>query len=377
MINMKKKEGFAPDRLLTPLLISVALSLGAGFVGALLVHSSVETPAPVLDTAATLRPALSVTRLEARRLETAESVTRTAVAIFKRKPAKELPDGAYLKAEAIGGGLVLTSDGWVVTHRSVLEAGGGAPLVALVGGEMHPVEDPITDPYSGAVFFRVPAGNLPVASLVDDPQTYRPGDQLFALGVYGGVRNLQVIAPAAALPDETADLLWDSESLNRFLLCTAEPLRPGSMVLNEDGKVLGLVAAERPAGLVVVPTSEFVDVVSEVFRNQEIPRPFLGVRFVDLAELLEPIDGVAEKEGAYLVGSTDGRLAAVLKGSPAAEANLRGGDVVVAVNEESVTDDKDLGRILSAYYPGATVTLGVKRRGADITVNVTLGEASE
>ena len=59
---------------------------------------------------------------------------------------------------------------------------------------------------------------------------------------------------------------------------------------------------------------------------------------------------------------------------PAAKAGIQAGDVITAVNGKPVKDARDLARRSARMAPGATVKLGVVRKGAEKTVDVTLGE---
>ena len=363
------------DRALATLVLSVIFSLAAGVVGALLVLANNPTGPLVIEAVTVPRAALSVTRIQANRLEATDSALRAAVLIFEDKGQSKSGNLMYVGSEAVGSGLILTSDGWVVTHESAVPNLDGLAYVALVGGSLYPVEDVVVDEYSGAVFFKVPAGNLSVAAFAGRGTEQEVGDQLFAFDSAGGVRNLTVVDVETAPVTGVKDLVWSSESLNRFLLCDSEfGLLPGSMVMNEKGEVIGVTADEESDDLFVVPSGEFVEVVDEVFRGRGAQRPYMGVNYLDLSEPAAMTDESLPRQGALLSASIDGKAPAIIKFSPAAEANLREGDIIVSVNGELISGRRTLSEVIATYFPGMNVTLGVQRRGVDISVNLTLGE---
>jgi S1-C subfamily serine protease len=200
------------------------------------------------------------------------------------------------------------------------------------------------------------------------------GDQLFALDVSGGVRELRVVDNSAVSAKSAADLYWSSEEMKRFLLCDkVYGLLPGAVAMNERGESVGIVAGNTDDGLLVVPVNSFIDVVDEVFKGRGAVRPYLGVHYLDLSEPIAMADSALPRRGALLAGTPDGRRPAVAKDSPAA-TGLREGDIIVSVNDELISDRRTLSELLASYFPGMTVTLGVKRRGLDVSVDLTFAE---
>ena len=95
----------------------------------------------------------------------------------------------------------------------------------------------------------------------------------------------------------------------------------------------------------------------------------LGVQVVMLTPTIAENEGLPVEEGAWIVN--------VLDGSPAAEAGLQTGDIVVAVNGEAVTQDTPLRDALADFQAEDVVTLDVLRDGEELSLEVTLGARSE
>lgn len=96
---------------------------------------------------------------------------------------------------------------------------------------------------------------------------------------------------------------------------------------------------------------------------------YLGVRTMSLGEQLAEYFGVDANEGVLITE--------VVENSPAAEAGLLAGDVIVAVGDAEVESPGDLRRLVRKYDPETSVELTILRKGSRRTLNATLGEAKD
>jgi len=100
--------------------------------------------------------------------------------------------------------------------------------------------------------------------------------------------------------------------------------------------------------------------------GQAIQRGYLGVQIQNLPdEYRAPLGLSADQEGAY--------VADVTPGGPAAQAGLRAGDIVVAINGESIETSTELTRRVGQASPGETLRLEIIREERRQTVNVRSG----
>lgn len=361
------------DRFLTTLTLSVLLGFGAGAVGTL-VAAVYFYPAPVTVSVTQVpRATLSVNRVESKRLTSPASVSRAVVDLFEAKTAAPLA-AVYLGPEAVGAGMTLTSDGWIIAQAgSMKTTKKGAALVAKVDGRLYAVSRTVTDRYSGAVFFKVEARDLPVVTMAKTAAGFTPGDSLFAIDLLGGVRRLEVVNMAATTAESAADLIRSSEQLTRFMMVGPQPSLPiGTMVLDDKAEAVGLVASHGKLGTLIAPVEAWRDVIDSVLKGQGTVRPYFGAHYLDLAESgIVDAAGYAAR-GAKLATSADGKTPAVEKGSPADKAGLRAGDVILTVNGEPVSERKTLSAIMAAYIPGMSVTVSYQREGMDRKADVAL-----
>jgi S1-C subfamily serine protease len=367
-------QGAAPrGRTFVPnLVVSVLFGLAAGAVGTLLaVVYWIPQPEPA---AVVALPREAVRPRETQeRAASVDAAVRAAVVIHE-----DLGTGAapYLPASAVGAATVLTSDGWLVTHESVVEpkAKRADGVAAIVANRAHAAADPIIDPYTGIAFIKIDVANLPVTAF-GRAEDLAAGDNAYTFDAAGGLRVLEVIGVVTAPPDSADDLIRSSERLQRHLrLAPEDAVLPGAMVLNAKGEVVAVIAEAGSLGLLAVPAETFTLQIGTVLKDEAFSRPVLGVRYADLSEAVA-VNGDRPRRGALLAPSPDGRAAAVARRSAAEAAGLRGGDVIVSVDGEEVSAKRPLSELIAEYAPGSAVALGVERGGELQPVNVTLGPA--
>lgn len=355
------------------LAVSVIFGAGAGIVGTLLVMAYVA-PAP----AVTGTP-LSILRDRARAPaageapQIAEAASRAMVLLFNAKTQTHADPvvSSYIPTEAIGAGMVLTSDGWILGHVPSTKGKKPVALAAVVGGRAYDVASAVRDPYSGVSFMKIEAANLPVTAF-GDGLDLSPGDALFAYDAGGGLRRLGLLAHEGPPAHAPVELVRSTESIQRMLRVDGATLPSGSMVLDREGKVVGVYLGGDGFGAAVVPFGAFSRVIGGVLRDGKPARPFLGAYYVDLSELLG-VTGDLPQRGALLSASPDGKLAAVMRRSPADRAGLAAGDIVVSVDGVQVTPKNPFADLVAEYAPGEIVTLTVARGEEERQVEVTLG----
>ncbi len=383
----QEKEASPRYRSAVPVvLISAFFGLAAGLVGTILATVYL-LPAPESSgttfLAARERP--SGAAQEAARVPSpVETASRSSVLFFAAKPAgKSVLDQIYFPGDAVAAGVVLTSDGWLISYGDVLSRHEAAGLVAVIGSKSYQVNDLVADHYSGAVFAKIEALNLPVVSFGDAGEL-APGDPVFAFDALRGARRLDFVGYDDRLAASASDLVVSSEKIQKVLrLSAAEGVPTGSMLLDRLGEAVGVFAGNEAVGSYGVPVQSFSRQIGSVLHDKTSPRPYLGVNYLDLSR---PLGGSfapgGATRGARLTASPDGRQPAVVKRGPAAAAGLREGDIIAAVNDEEITARRALSDILADYDPGVEVTLLVERgqpeagrSAGQVTVTVKLGEA--
>lgn len=359
-MNMKMENKSRGQRIVFIVGIA-AMALAAGGAAASIVANSIvgslsfsqptTVPAPA-------RPALSVNATRV-----SES-TRSSVSIYKKRSGIAALDKVLLPSDEVGAGIVLTSDGWLVTSAAVVS--GSAQLTAVFADKTTALLDPtkvVIDEATGIAFVKVDAQRLTVASFGDDTALHA-SDPIF-LSDAASVLTVSVLEPRQLPVATKADYVESSERLGRRIMIDKAGL-PGAATVNVGGETVGVSLGDGTA----VPASFVTQVLRDLFKDAKIVRPAVGVRFVSLDTLPNAKDAGLPTTGAFVTGG--GKYPAVAKGSAAELAGLKEGDVITVVEHDRINDEETLSERLQDYVPGAKVELTVMRGGKQIKLNLML-----
>jgi S1-C subfamily serine protease len=164
----------------------------------------------------------------------------------------------------------------------------------------------------------------------------------------------------------------------RNLIQTDAAINPGNSggpLVNSAGQVIGINTAvsENAQGLgFSIPIDVAKPIMAQAVAGEDLVRPWIGVYYTAVTPALAEEEDLPVDYGA-LIGTTDGSEA-VFPGSPAEQAGLQAGDIIVAINGTQVTADSDLSMLILPFSAGETITLRVLRDSSTEEVDVTLGE---
>ena len=139
-----------------------------------------------------------------------------------------------------------------------------------------------------------------------------------------------------------------------------------------DGRVIGINTAifSRTGGNdgigFAIPQSIAEDIIAELRQSGSVRRSQLGIQIAPVTSSIANVAGLGEARGALVDG--------VLDGSPAADAGIREGDIILSVDGDMMEDTDELIRTVIGKAIGATVQVGLFRQGQQLTVPVTIGE---
>jgi serine protease Do len=269
------------------------------------------------------------------------------------------------QARGQGSGLIVASDGYVVTNSHVVR-GGRELVAALSPGERVRTELVGDDPASDLAVVRVAATGLPALTLLET-QTLRVGQLVLAIGNPLRFDRSVSLGVVSAL-DRT--LPAGRGRALEGLVQTDAAINPGSSggpLLDAAGVVVGITTAVIPMarGLgFAIPSHTVSWVVAMLLKQGHIERPRIGVaaRGVEL-----PSRRALELGQARCV-----ELIEVVVGEPADRADLRAGDLVLSANGDAVGSVDDLVRRL-VLSGGSALTLDVQRGARRLTVTVSPG----
>lgn len=353
--------------------IPVVLGLFAGVAGALLAESYLAVSSPPIEGAALLQigqPTFSTASALAEG-DLAGRLRRFDIPLYPRKAAAgaDLADQARAPYEAVGYATVITSDGWLATHQSVIAAGG---VLASVGGRLLEPTSQVADPRTGIVFLKIDAAALSVSGF-EDTGFLRPGTRLYVENQealftpvrFGGVILSDRKTVAGGLHD--TDKFALSYRLDRALDAHAV----GGAVMTEGGTLAGIVAPDAAGVDAFVPMHLIQPILAEVFHGSVPARALLGAHYLTPGETAFSDPNLGPLAGVRLSGSRVAGVSAVRRGSAAARAGLMDGDLILRVGGADLNSGVDLAEIVAGYAPGAKARFEIMRKGERRSLDVT------
>ncbi len=286
--------------------------------------------------------------------------------------------GSSRVVEGAGTGIILNTDGLVLTNKHVIPEGTTKVTVTLADGTKYDdVEVVGRDPLNDLAFVKIKNPKNLVPAKLGDSNSVRTGGKVLAIGnALGEFQNTVTsgIISGVGRPIEASDGNGATEQLTNLFQTDAaiNPGNSGGPLVNFSGEVIGVntaVAAEAQGVGFAIPINEAKSLIESVEQTGKISRPYLGVRYVMLTpDIAKQLD-IDETEGAY-VGERS-----IVADSPAQKAGLKSGDVIIKVNDTKLTQTSPLASVIGQHKVGEEVTLTVMRGGKEVQLKATLEEA--
>jgi 2-alkenal reductase len=287
-------------------------------------------------------------------------------------------------AEARGSGAIIDKDGHIVTNNHVVE-GEQQLVVIFADGKKQQARLIGTDPDHDLAVLQV-SGPLPAIVPIGDSDTLLPGEVVIAIGsALGEFVNTVTVGVVSGLH---RDLDEGNGVTIQNLIQTDAAINHGNSggpLLNLDGELVGvntLGVTQAGQGDIAqglgfaIPSNSVKTVAQAIIQGgggvTASTRPYIGVTIVPMTPQLAAYYNLVGPDGQLL---QDGALIQeVGRGTPAEQAGLQPGDVIVALDNNQVTADNPLGDILTKYKAGQAVTLTIIRDGRQGTAPLTLGQ---
>ena len=277
--------------------------------------------------------------------------------------------GGGRRGQSLGSGFIIDASGIVVTNNHVID-GASEINVILQDNTTLRAELIGTDPRTDLAVLRVRhTAPLPFVPW-GNSDTAEVGDWVLAIGNPFGLGGTVTTGIVSARGRDIRqgpfdDFIQTDAAINRG--------NSGGPLFNMRGEVVGInTAIYSPSGGSIgigfsIPSNLARGVAMQLADGGRVRRGWLGVNIQQVT------DEIAESLG--LRGGTRGALIArAQEGAPAAAAGIRNGDVVLRFNNQEVRDMRGLPRIVADTPVGTQVPVVVWRDGAEVTVQVTLGE---
>jgi serine protease Do len=265
-----------------------------------------------------------------------------------------------------GSGFFISADGYAVTNNHVVEKADSVQ-VTTDDGKIHKAKVIGTDPRTDLALIKVEGGPYPYVKLSDKQP--RIGDWVLAVGNPFGLGGTVTAGIVSARGRDIGASAYDD-----FIQIDA-PVNKGNSggpSFDTEGNVIGVnTAIYSPSGGSVgiafdIPADTVKSVIQQLREHGSVTRGWIGVQ-------IQPVTpDIADSLG---LKSTDGALVAQPQdNSPAEKAGIKAGDVILAVNGETVKDARDLAKKIGNMAPDTAIKLSVLHNGDRKTIDLTLGK---
>ena len=269
---------------------------------------------------------------------------------------------------SLGSGVIVRSDGVIVTNNHVVE-GGQQITVALADRREFPAKVLLADPRTDLAVLKidVPGERLPTLAINDTGEA-QVGDLVLAIGDPFGVGQTVTNGIISAL-NRTADPSGDASSSYIQTDAAINPGNSGGALVDMNGDLLGinsfiLSQSGTSSGVGFAIPGALVRRVVEtaVGGAHALVRPWIGARLQSVTPELASSLGLATPSGAL--------VADVYPGGPAARAGVRQGDVITAFDGRAAVDAASVNYVLATHKAGDAVAVGLRRNGRSQTVTL-------
>ena len=277
------------------------------------------------------------------------------------------PDRQPNVVQGLGTGFVIKADGLIVTNAHVVD-GAHSVKVTLEDGRKFDATVIGTDASTDLALVKIDdVSNLATVSF-GDSDALQVGEDVVAIGNPFGLGNSVTSGIISALGRDIHDGPFDN-----FIQTDAAINRgnSGGPLFSADGKVIGInTAILSPSGGSVgigfaIPANLAKQVVADLEADGQVSRGWLGVAIQPVSDDIAAALGMDKPEGVL--------ISSVTEDTPAAKAELKRGDIVLAVNGTEVATPGDLSRVIAMEPPGSTVTISLLRSNQPMDVTVALG----
>jgi S1-C subfamily serine protease len=277
----------------------------------------------------------------------------------------------FLESGGLGSGVIYSEDGLILTNEHVIR-GAKEVLVAFADGQRVTGSVVATDPVTDLALVQADRTGLPAAEF--NTELPEVGELAIVIGSPLGFENTATAGIISGLHRAIPGSATNSQSLVDLVQTDAaiSPGNSGGALVNGQGQVVGISEAYIPpqAGAVslgfAIPAGTAVEVVEELLEDGSAEHAFLGLAPRTVTPQIARQLGVSVEQGVAVLAVEDG--------SPAEQAGIRTGDIMVALDGEPLASAEQLLSALRAFNPGDTVSAELMREGETTEVEITLGE---
>lgn len=295
----------------------------------------------------------------------------------------EVEDGQKEKIKVGGGsGFIVHPDGLILTNKHVVFDADAEYTVITEDLEEYPAKVLSRDPINDIAVLKISVKNLPALRLGNSSKL-ELGQTVIAignaLGMFSNTVSRGIISGLSRSISAALGTGGEMEHL-RGVLQTDVAINQGNSggpLINLDGEVVGINTAiifgAQNIGF-AIPINWAKQDLEDIIKHGRIIKPYLGLLYYMLNKKVQKQYSLPIDHGALVVKDHRPNSMAVVPGSPADKAGLKENDIVVELNGEQITEDKDLSDMLQKCPVGSEIELTVMRKDQELKLKAVLEE---
>lgn len=286
-----------------------------------------------------------------------------------------------LTESSLGSGIILSSDGYILTNYHVIE--GADQLQVNASGSEYTATVVGTDESSDLAVLKIDASGL-TAIEIGSSSDLVVGEWVMAVGSPFGLEQSVSTGIVSATSRTTSALNSSSGSSSSSssavytnMIQTDAAINPGNSggaLVDKDGKLIGvntLIASSSGSSSGVgfaIPVDYAMNIAQQIIDGKTPSHAQLGVSGTTVNSQIAQRYNLPVSSGAYVTS--------VSVGSSAANAGIQEGDIITKCGDTTISSSTDLVLAVRSHSVGDTVSVTYNRNGQESTVQVTLGSDS-
>lgn len=318
---------------------------------------------------------LSTTDIETSVTQSVQKVGPAVVTVVGTIPGQLTIFGPTGDQTVSGTGFFITEDGYILTNHHVVE-GTREVNIILSDGTQQTAAFIGSDPYSDIAVLKT-EGSIPAVAALGNSDALDPGESVIAIGSpLGDFKNTVTVGVVSATGRfidtgrgyQIENLIQTDAAINQG--------NSGGPLVNLAGEVIGvntLVVRQSQTGTVAeglgfaVPVNTAQAVAQQIIEQGYFARPYMGISFQPITPDIAARYNLPADWGVFVTN--------VEPNSPAGQAGVQEGDIITRVGDIAIDENYSYVNALFSYQPGDQIPLTVVRDGAEIQLQITLGEA--
>lgn len=386
--NLTYNEGMKPRSIyLQAILISVAVSTCISLLISIVVVGSLRMSGVTVDS----QSARIISREDMPVVDVVKNANPAVVSVIVRKNVLQRENGPQSLFELFfgsevdigeesrevggGSGFFVSSDGYIVTNKHVIDDTDANYAVFTNDGSEYQARVVALDPFFDIGILKVDGNNTFPYLRFADSDSILPGERVIAIGnALGEFRNTVSVGVVSGVSRSivAGDLSGKREALENVIQTDAaiNVGNSGGPLLDLSGAVIGVNVATALGSENIgfaLPANVVAPIVLSVTNDGEIVYPYIGIQYVEINPLLQRRLGLPVSRGLLLQSQE-----AVIPNSPAERAGLLPGDIVTHMNGIEVNDENRLGTLVRKKEIGDSIELTIRRGNTERIVSLVL-----